>query len=148
VTGLLGSAALAGCATQVIDPNGAGVDPNGAGSCSMVQTWDGTSGVDGTNPSTSASFRFNADETWIGGTYKQDPSATEFMHGNYTLAGDTLSLAGAGMGPQCTPSLPATYTATFSSDCTQLALVTKTDDCTGARLYLNASSDGTVMIRR
>ena len=125
--------------------------------CSVVGTWDGISGVDGSNPSTSASYVFNADGTWLGGKYQMDPSATEFMHGSFqvsgnfyqTTTGDTFSIVqGYGMGPSCAANAPATYNIWFSSDCQTMTLTTTTDDCTGARLYLNASSDGTTLTRR
>jgi hypothetical protein len=114
-----------------------------------VGTWDGISGIDGTNASTKASYAFNADGTWIGGQYGADPVATEFMHGTYAVQGNMLDLlTGCGMGPSCPCNYPATYGVALDLGCTRITLHTNTDDCTGARLYLNASPDGTVLTKR
>jgi len=112
---------LAGCGSTItIDDGGTGAgggtasntatsgtstsqDPEGA-ACSaydidVVGTFDDKSGVDGTNPPSSASFVFNPDGHWFGGEYGKDPSATKFMDGSYTVEGDVVRLKGAGMGP-------------------------------------------------
>jgi hypothetical protein len=119
------------------------------GYAGLAGTWDGISGADGTNPSTSASYLFQLDGTWIGGQYQQDPVATEFMYGTYTVAGGVLTLTeGVGMGPHCASNATASFTIYFSPDCSIMKLVTMTDNCTGARLYMNASPNGTNFTRR
>lgn len=119
------------------------------GTCSVVGIWDGISGIDGTNPSSRASYVFNADGTWIGGTYCADPAATEFMYGTYAVTGGEFDLnTGCGMGPQCPCDFPATYSLTFEPGCARMTLVTVSDVCTGGRLYLSASSEGTELTRR
>ncbi len=120
---------------------------SGNPSCTLVGTWDGISGIDGSNPSSSASFVFSGDGTWIGGTYGANPVATEFMHGNYSIAGGIMTLNGGGMGPYCAKSVEATY-AIKVSDCAHVNLLTETDGCTGGRLWLSASPDGTDLVRR
>ena len=145
-----GTAATGGPTTSGSAPgtSGNGSSGSGNGSCTLVGTWDGISGIDGSNPSSSASFTFSANGTWIGGVYAQNPVATEFMHGNYSVAGGILTLDGEGMGPQCAKSAQATYGITYAPDCAHVNLLTQTDNCTGARLWLSASGDGTDMIRR
>ena len=117
--------------------------------CLVAGTWDGVSGPDGANPSKSASYEFSPGSDWIGGQYQADPVATEFMHGTYSIGPDTFTIVtGFGMGPQCDPTAMATYSLQFSPDCQTMTLHTMTDGCTGARLYLSASSQGTVLKRR
>jgi hypothetical protein len=72
------------------------------------------------------------------------------MHGTYALQDDVLNLlTGCGMGPACPCNYPATYDViALDPGCARMTLYTKTDDCTGARLYLNASPDGTVLTKR
>jgi hypothetical protein len=119
------------------------------GSCSVVGAWDGKSGVDGSNPPSQASFQFNADGTWIGGFYGADIGKTQFMHGTYAVANGVFTIVtGYGMGPLCSGTAEATYGLTFDPGCGQMKMLTQTDNCTGARLYMSAAEDGTVFVRR
>lgn len=115
------------------------------GSCSVVGTWDGISFGYGTKPETRASYRFAADGTWIGGRYREDVVATQFMGGTYRQAGSAFEiLTSEGMG--CPSDYSAGFNATFDPACGMLQLGHRHDNCTGGRNYL--MPDGNELVRR
>jgi len=105
------------------------------GRCSIVGTWDATSPQSGSNPPSQASFIFNADGTWIGGLYKEDVSATQFMRGVFRADETTFEiLSSQGMGCPC--SYGAGFKTSFDDACSSLTLTHSYDNCTGGRKYL------------
>jgi hypothetical protein len=174
---LLGCSALVGCDATVIgggsgvvdegdeeedgddrddgEDDGADGPSRGAGvGCSLVGLWDGVSpGYNDVIPESRATYRFDTDGTWLGGPEGSDAASGAFMSGTYAVADDTLSLEGEGMTQpgydySCPGTAEATFGLAFSADCNEATVVTRTDNCTGARHYLSASSVGSVLVRR
>jgi hypothetical protein len=106
--------------------------PTAAGPCSMVGDWllpSSTAGV-------GTVFSFDDAGNAVAGTTTENLCQSSYPFATYALAPGAFEITSNTGG--CPWWYTATYQAAFDASCNQLALLPRTDNCTGGRVYLTS----------